>query len=117
MISRRKMIKSLAGYTAGSLLLNNAFATAKKSPHAIGLQLYTLRNEMGKDAPGTLKKVSELGFKEVENFGYNGKFFGMDAKTYRDTLNGLGPFNTQRSLYVWQFWKQTNSGYHSHRMG
>ena len=90
MISRRKMIKSLAGYTAGSLLLNNAFATAKKSPHAIGLQLYTLRNEMGKDATGTLKKVSDLGFKEVENFGYNGKFFGMDAKTYRDTLSGLG---------------------------
>jgi sugar phosphate isomerase/epimerase len=90
MISRRKMIKSLAGFTAGSLLLNNSFATAKKAPHAIGLQLYTLRNEMGKDATGTLKKVSGLGFKEVENFGYNGKFFGMSADVYRATLNGLG---------------------------
>ncbi|MGL6267575.1 MAG: sugar phosphate isomerase/epimerase family protein [Chitinophagaceae bacterium] len=90
MISRRKMIRSLAGYTAGSLLLNNAFATTKKSPHPVGLQLYTLRSEISKDARGTLKKVSDLGFKEVENFGYNGKFFGMDAKTYRDMLNGMG---------------------------
>ena len=90
MISRRKMIKTLAGYTAGSLLLNNALAAGKKAPHAIGLQLYTLRNDMGKDAAGTLKKVAALGFKEVENFGYNGKFFGMDAKTYRDTLTGMG---------------------------
>jgi sugar phosphate isomerase/epimerase len=90
MITRRKMITSMAGFTAGSLLLKNSFAMAKKSPHAIGLQLYTLRNEMGKDATGTLKKVSELGFKEVENFGYNGKFFGMSADVYRATLNGLG---------------------------
>jgi sugar phosphate isomerase/epimerase len=90
MISRRKMIKSLAGFTAGSFLLDSAFATAKKAPHAIGLQLYTLRNEIGKDATGTLKKVSDLGFKEVENFGYNGKFFGMSADVYRATLNGFG---------------------------
>jgi sugar phosphate isomerase/epimerase len=90
MISRRKMIKTLAGYTAGSLFLNNALAAGKKAPHAIGLQLYTLRTDMGKDAAGTLKKVAALGFKEVENFGYNGKFFGMDAKTYQGTLAGMG---------------------------
>jgi sugar phosphate isomerase/epimerase len=90
MISRRKMISSLAGFAAGSLLLNDTWAMSKKSSHAIGLQLYTLRNEIGKDATGTLKKVAELGYKEVENFGYNGKFFGMDAKTYRDTLKGFG---------------------------
>jgi sugar phosphate isomerase/epimerase len=90
MITRRFMIKTLAGYTAGALVMNNVLAAAKKSPHAIGLQLYTLRNEIGKDAPGTLKKVAELGFKEVENFGYNSKFFGMDANTYKGTLTSLG---------------------------
>lgn len=90
MITRRKMIQSMAGLAAGSLLVNDVFASGKKAPHAIGLQLYTLRNEMGKDAIGTLKKVAALGFKEVENFGYNGKFFGMEAKTYKDTLASLG---------------------------
>ena len=80
----------MAGLAAGSLLVNDVFAASKKAPHAIGLQLYTLRNEMGKDPVETLKKVAALGFKEVENFGYNGKFFGMDAKTYKDTLASLG---------------------------
>jgi sugar phosphate isomerase/epimerase len=84
------MITTLAGYSAGTLLLNNALAMTNKSTHAIGLQLYTLRSDMGKDAAGTLKKVSDLGYREVENFGYNGKFFGMSADAYRATLNGLG---------------------------
>lgn len=90
MITRRKMIQSMAGLAVGSLLVNDIFAAHKKAPAAIGLQLYTLRNEMGKDPAGTLKRVAALGFKEVENFGYNGKFFGMDAKTYKDTLASLG---------------------------
>ena len=90
MITRRNMIKSIAGVAAGSFVLNNALAEGKYKSHAVGLQLYTLRKEMGKDAPGTLKQVAELGFKEVENFGYNGKFFGMSADVYRATLNGLG---------------------------
>ena len=32
---------------------------------ALGLQLYTLRDEMAKDFVGTLKKVAELGYKEL----------------------------------------------------
>jgi sugar phosphate isomerase/epimerase len=90
MISRRKMIQALAGVTAGSLLFHDALAAVKKASHPVGLQLYTLRNEIGKDAAGTLKKVAELGYKEVESFGYNGKFFGMEAKSYRETLSSLG---------------------------
>lgn len=36
----------------------------------IGLQLYTLRNELGKDTPGTLKAVAEAGYKQVELYGF-----------------------------------------------
>lgn len=36
----------------------------------IGLQLYTVRNEMEKDIEGTLAKVAAIGFKEVEFAGY-----------------------------------------------
>jgi len=35
---------------------------------AIGLQLYTLRNEMAKDVEGTIKAVAEAGYKQVEPY-------------------------------------------------
>jgi sugar phosphate isomerase/epimerase len=37
-----------------------------------------------------LKQIADLGFGEVENFGYNGKFFGMDANAYKALLGDLG---------------------------
>jgi sugar phosphate isomerase/epimerase len=36
----------------------------------IGIQLYTLRNELAKDTPGTLKQVAAAGYKQVELFGF-----------------------------------------------
>lgn len=36
----------------------------------IGIQLYTLRNELGKDPAGTLKKVAAAGYKQVELYGF-----------------------------------------------
>jgi len=36
----------------------------------VGLQLYTVRDAMAKDVPGTLKRVAQIGYKEVEFAGY-----------------------------------------------
>lgn len=36
----------------------------------IGIQLYTLRNELGKDPTGTLKQVAAAGYKQVELYGF-----------------------------------------------
>ena len=43
---------------------------AKRRLSKIGLQLYTVRNELEKDFAGTLAKVATLGFLEVEFAGY-----------------------------------------------
>src|SRR6266542_2596766 len=53
----------------------------------IGLQLYTVRDEMKKDFFGTIAKVARIGYKEVEFAGY----FGYDARAVRAALkqNGL----------------------------
>jgi sugar phosphate isomerase/epimerase len=56
-----------------------------------GMTLYTVRNEMGKDAKATLKEVSELGYKYIEAVDYkDGKFYGMAPKEFKDYLNSLG---------------------------
>ncbi len=36
----------------------------------IGIQLYTLRNEIGKDTPATIKQVAADGYKQVELYGF-----------------------------------------------
>ncbi len=55
----------------------------KALPKKIGLQLYTLRDQLAKDPKGTLAKVAGIGCKEVETFyGYQGagdkaEFWGL----------------------------------------
>jgi sugar phosphate isomerase/epimerase len=53
----------------------------------VGLQLYTLRNQMQQDVEGTLARVAQLGYQEVEFAGYQNK----TPQQIRDLLkkNGL----------------------------
>lgn len=51
----------------------------------IALQLYTLREETSKDFIGTLKKVSDLGYKGVEFAGFGG-FKASELKGHLDAL-------------------------------
>ena len=90
MLNRRELLKQMALVTAGSFFMNDALALHDAKNKKIGVQLYTLRDAISKDAKGSLKRVAELGFGEVENVGYNGKFFGMDANTYKSLLGDLG---------------------------
>jgi len=52
----------------------------------IGLQLYTLRSELGKDFEGTIRKVAELGYEGVEFAGYG----GMQAEDLKALLDEVG---------------------------
>lgn len=42
---------------------------AGKQLERIGIQLYTVRNQMAEDVPGTLQKIAEIGYDEVEFAG------------------------------------------------
>ncbi len=52
----------------------------------IGLQLYSLRDQFGKDVPGTLDEVKKLGFKYAEIAGT----YGMTAEQFTAQLEGRG---------------------------
>jgi sugar phosphate isomerase/epimerase len=91
MTTRRSLLKQMALLTTGSLMVGDAaWALSAKSGHKIGLQLYTLRDALAKDPASVIAKVAGLGFQEVETFGYNGKFFGMDAAAYKALLTQHG---------------------------
>jgi sugar phosphate isomerase/epimerase len=50
------------------------------------LQLYTVRDKMDEDAPGTLKRVKEIGYDNVELAGTA----GMSMAEFRQVLDDLG---------------------------
>ena len=92
MTNRREFIKqSGLAFAAATVLPTMAFSEAKK--HAIGLQLYSLKETIGNDVEGTIAKVADLGFKEVETYGYSqeNKFWGLSVKEFKNILdkNGL----------------------------
>ena len=52
----------------------------------VGIQLYSLRDEMKKDMDATLKRVAEIGFKYVEFAG----FFDKKAEDVKAMLDKYG---------------------------
>ncbi|OFX62418.1 MAG: xylose isomerase [Bacteroidetes bacterium GWB2_41_8] len=89
--SRRSFIKNSAVLLAGTSLLPNAAFAAAKPSEIIGLQLYSVRDEMKNDPAGTLTKLAEFGYKHVEHANYiDRKFYGFTAKEFKKVLDGLG---------------------------
>ncbi|HLX75479.1 MAG TPA: sugar phosphate isomerase/epimerase, partial [Terriglobales bacterium] len=68
MMNRREFLGTAAATVVFSRLA--AFAGDEHKLGAIGLQLYTVRDQMAKDFEGTIAKVAATGYKETEFAGY-----------------------------------------------
>jgi len=86
-ISRNEFLKSVAG---GMLLRPRAGANPLGLP--IGLQPYTVRNDLKADFEGTLRKVAAMGYKEIEVSGGEGygDFNGRKPAELRKILDDIG---------------------------
>jgi sugar phosphate isomerase/epimerase len=74
-ISRREFFVR-SGVALGALSAARTIesrGTRQQALGRIGLQLYTLRDEMGKDVGATLQHVARIGYQDVEFAGYFGK--------------------------------------------
>ena len=91
--TRRNFIKMGVLATAGVALIKNqscASATTTKKG-IVGLQLYSIRNDMRDDPVASLKEVANMGYVYVEHANYvNGKFYGFEPKEFRKILDDLG---------------------------
>ncbi|MFM6936346.1 MAG: sugar phosphate isomerase/epimerase family protein [Aquirufa sp.] len=91
--SRRSFLRNSA-FGLGAL----AFASpalqslaAVKYKKLVGVQLYSVREDMKKDPQATLNALAEMGYKYVEHANYNNrKFYGWEAKEFRKRLDDLG---------------------------
>ncbi|MDB5248593.1 MAG: Xylose isomerase protein barrel [Segetibacter sp.] len=89
--SRRAFLKSGSFVIAGAAVLPNEAFARKKTKQIVGIQLYSIRDDMKKDPSGTLEQLAEMGYKYVEHANYvNGKFYGYAPTEFRKLLDGLG---------------------------
>ncbi|WP_426277467.1 sugar phosphate isomerase/epimerase family protein [Chryseobacterium sp. S-02] len=57
---------------------------------SLAIQLYTVRDAISKNLEKTFEKLAELGFTELEIYGYNGTFFGKTAIDFKKVLSDNG---------------------------
>jgi len=89
--SRRTFIKSGAAALAATALMPESVFAAKKRKGIIGVQLYSIRDEMGKDPLGSLTQVAKMGYEYVEHANYvNRKFYGYAPAEFKKVLDDLG---------------------------
>ncbi len=91
MLSRRRFILN-SSMAAAAALLVPSFACVASDKKSVGLQLYSLRDELPKDVKGTIAKVAKAGFKEVETYGFSIKdqFWGLTPAEFKKLLDDNG---------------------------
>jgi sugar phosphate isomerase/epimerase len=92
-MKRRQFLRLSSLATAGMALSHRGFAAAADAGKIqnLGLQLWSVREDMGKDAAGTVKALSDMGYRQVEGFGYSeGKMFGMPIRDFSKLLKDNG---------------------------
>jgi sugar phosphate isomerase/epimerase len=89
--SRRSFIQKTAIVLAGSSVFSKQLLAAAAPKHIIGIQLYSVRDEMKKDPLATLKALADMGYQYVEHANYvNRKFYGYSATEFKKVLDSLG---------------------------
>jgi sugar phosphate isomerase/epimerase len=90
-ISRRRFIKQSGLALAATGLATHSLFASKPGDKIVGLQLYSIRDEMKKDPLGSLKQLAGMGYKHLEHANYvDRKFYGYGAKEFKKILDDLG---------------------------
>ncbi len=93
-LSRRKFLVNGSLSLAGTMLLSNEIFAGKNNnatDHILGIQLYSIRDDMKSDPLATLKQLAAMGYKNVEHANYvDRKFYGYSAAEFKKVLDDLG---------------------------
>src|SRR5438045_2054955 len=89
--SRREFIKAGSLALAGAALMNERLFAKSVREEIVGIQLYSVRDDMKKDPLGTLKQIAAMGYKNVEHANYaDRKFYGYGAAEFKKILADMG---------------------------
>lgn len=90
--SRRTFIKNSTLTLAGVALLPKSFFAADAAASSIvGVQLYSVRDDMKENPLQTLQGLAKMGYKHVEHANYaDRKFYGYSPHKFKKVLSDLG---------------------------
>ena len=123
-MNRRHFIRSGAALlAAGSIAPQQLYAAdaAKANKGRIGIQLYSIKDEIAKDLKGSLKKLSDMGYSMVEPYGFTkDDFFGVTMKTLSSMVKDMGMSISGSHIWSsisvnnptdkeWDFWKNCSA--------
>ncbi|MDR2231840.1 MAG: sugar phosphate isomerase/epimerase [Tannerella sp.] len=119
-MNRRQFINRSAILLAAGSLANQsmlAAAAQQAGKRRIGIQLYSVKDELPKDFMGTLKKLSDIGYSAIEPYGFTkDDFFGHTMKELSVIAKDLGMSVSGSHIWSniqvenptekeWDFWK------------
>jgi len=114
-INKSAMLLALSGVASQQMF---AETMAKSNKGRIGVQLYSVKDELPKDFTGTLKKLSEIGYSAVEPYGFTtDDFFGHTMKELSHMVKDMGMAVSGSHIWYsisvdnptekeWDFWKK-----------
>jgi sugar phosphate isomerase/epimerase len=86
MITRRRFTQQAGAFASAALGLPRY---QPRPRYKLGLQLYTVRAALARDVDGTLKRVAEMGYEEVETYGFDPDgigYYGLAGKAFAQRL-------------------------------
>jgi sugar phosphate isomerase/epimerase len=95
MINRRKFLQNASMLTVGGLAVSQTITSMPLKnlvqAKSIGLQLYTVTNNMDTDPDATLKRLAEIGYKDLESASSRrGGFYGLKPKEFASKVKEYG---------------------------
>jgi sugar phosphate isomerase/epimerase len=91
-MNRRKFIEKSGILSAAAFLPISPNLTNKNSSFKMGLQLFTIHENMTKDPVASLKAVKAMGFQDFEVYGFdseNDAFYGKKSSDFKNILDDL----------------------------
>jgi sugar phosphate isomerase/epimerase len=89
MINRRTFMQQAGAFASAAFL---SPGVQRKPVYKMGLQLFTVRAAMARDVEGTLKRVADMGYQELETYGFDPegiRYYGLSAADFAQRLRDL----------------------------
>ncbi len=107
----RRTFLACASALSGAALMSAvpAMANGTRRRFKRGLQLYTVRDPMAKDAEGTLLRIAQLGYEDLETFGFDQDriaYYGFEARRFKQILDARGLTTTSGHYDLFRYLNQ-----------